>query len=53
MNASTIEYKNNQKHPFHLVDPSPWPLVASIGGLGMTFGGVMSVSYTHLRAHET
>jgi len=41
MNASTIEYKNNQKHPFHLVDPSPWPLVASIGGLGMTFGGVM------------
>ena len=41
MNASTIEHKNNQKHPFHLVDPSPWPLVASIGGLGMTFGGVM------------
>ena len=23
------------------MDPSPWPLVASIGGLGMTFGGVM------------
>lgn len=41
MNVSAIEYKNNQKHPFHLVDPSPWPLVASIGALGMTFGGVM------------
>ena len=41
MNVSTIEYKNNQKHPFHLVDPSPWPLVASIGALCMTFGGVM------------
>jgi len=33
--------KNNQKHPFHLVDPSPWPLVAAIGGFTMTSGGVM------------
>ncbi len=41
INASTIEYKNNCKHPFNFLDPSPWPLVASIGGLGMTFGGVM------------
>jgi cytochrome c oxidase subunit 3 len=30
-----------QKHPFHLVDPSPWPLFASIGALASTFGGVM------------
>jgi len=34
---------NDQKHPFHLVDPSPWPLVASIGGLGLTFGLVMTM----------
>lgn len=27
-----------QKHPFHLVDPSPWPLVASLGFLGFTTG---------------
>jgi cytochrome c oxidase subunit 3 len=33
--------QNTQKHPFHLVDPSPWPLVASIGGFTMTSGGVM------------
>jgi len=32
---------NNQRHPFHLVDPSPWPLVSSIGALALTFGGVM------------
>jgi len=32
---------NNQRHPFHLVDPSPWPIVASFGALGMTFGGVL------------
>lgn len=31
----------NHRHPFHLVDPSPWPLVASIGALSLTFGGVM------------
>ena len=28
-------------HPFHLVDPSPWPLAASIGAFGATSGGVM------------
>jgi len=41
MSMSVIEYKNNQKHPFHLVDPSPWPLASSLGALSMTFGGVM------------
>ena len=30
-----------QRHPYHLVDPSPWPLFASTGALSMTFGGVM------------
>jgi len=33
--------KINQRHPYHLVDPSPWPLVCSLGALTMTFGGVM------------
>lgn len=32
---------NNQRHPYHLVDPSPWPLVASFGAFGLTFGGVL------------
>ncbi len=26
-------------HPFHLVDPSPWPIVASIAMLALTLGG--------------
>lgn len=30
-----------QRHPFHLVDPSPWPFVAALGGLSSTFGGVL------------
>ena len=41
MNFSKKEFQNNQKHPFHLVDCSPWPLIASLAALGMTFGGVM------------
>jgi len=30
-----------QKHPFHLVDPSPHPMFASLGALTSTVGGVM------------
>lgn len=28
-------------HPFHLVDPSPWPLMASLGGFMLTSGLVL------------
>ena len=30
-----------QKHPFHLVDPSPWPFVASVAVFTTTIGAVM------------
>src|ERR1700688_3772601 len=29
------------KHPYHLVDPSPWPLVGSIAAGVMAMGGVL------------
>lgn len=29
------------KHSFHLVDPSPWPLIASLAAFFMTSGGVL------------
>jgi cytochrome c oxidase subunit III len=29
------------KHPYHLVDPSPWPLLGSIAGGVMATGGVL------------
>jgi len=32
---------NNQSHPFHLVDPSPWPIVTATAAFGTTTGGVM------------
>jgi len=31
----------SQKNPFHLVDPSPWPIVAATGAFSATSGGVM------------
>ena len=31
----------NTTHQFHLVDPSPWPLLASLGGLMFTTGTVL------------
>lgn len=29
---------NYLRHPYHLVDESPWPLIAALGGLGITSG---------------
>jgi len=31
----------SHKHPYHLVHPSPWPILGSLGALASTFGGVM------------
>jgi cytochrome c oxidase subunit 3 len=33
--------QNTQRHPYHLVDPSPWPFVAAFGCFFLTFGLVM------------
>jgi cytochrome c oxidase subunit 3 len=32
---------NNQTHGFHLVDPSPWPLISAFSAFNITFGSVM------------
>ena len=51
--ASAAEHDyHGHKHPYHLVDPSPWPFIGSISAFIMAIGAV-PVSYTHLRAHET
>ena len=36
-----IKVRNNQRHGFHLVDPSPWPLITAFSALMSTFGGVL------------
>jgi cytochrome c oxidase subunit 3 len=33
--------KVTHSHPFHLVDPSPWPFFASVFALSITFGSVL------------
>jgi len=38
---SNLNKYNNQGHAYHLVDPSPWPLISGFSALMLTFGGVM------------
>jgi cytochrome c oxidase subunit 3 len=33
--------KKTQQHSFHLVDPSPWPLISAFSALMLTFGNVL------------
>jgi len=41
---NTILVRRTSKHPFHIVDPSPWPFVTSMGALFTTLG---LVGYMH------
>lgn len=49
---NAIEHKehhiHDEKHPFHLVDPSPWPFIAAISTLVLAIGGVL---YMHKLDH--
>lgn len=33
------------QHDYHIIDPSPWPFLGSLGALVMAFGGVAWMSY--------
>jgi cytochrome c oxidase subunit 3 len=33
------------KHPYHLVDPSPWPIVGAIAAGALTFGTILYMHY--------
>ena len=39
MSVDTFSYIKT-KHSWHLVDPSPWPIIASLAAFTMTSGGV-------------
>ena len=30
----------NRNHDYHIIDPSPWPLIGSVGAFLMAIGGV-------------
>ncbi len=36
---------HQKNHEYHIIDPSPWPLVASIGVMTLLFGGVCMMRY--------
>ncbi len=36
---------SGMKHPYHLVDPSPWPIITALGGGLMLFGIIMVAHY--------
>ena len=36
-----IDMSPGKKHPFHLVDPSPWPFVSSLSILILAIGAVL------------
>jgi cytochrome c oxidase subunit 3 len=40
-----INVLRTQNHPFHIVDPSPWPLVASLGAFFTVFGLTMYMHF--------
>lgn len=41
MSQQSHAVDSHAEHPYHLVNPSPWPALAAFSLLGLTFGGVM------------
>ena len=37
-----------QSHPFHMVEPSPWPLLTAFALLTLTVSGVLYLSLIHI-----
>ena len=38
--SATNADAHKPKHPYHLVDPSPWPLVGAIAAIALTYGAL-------------
>lgn len=36
---------HQRKHDYHIIDPSPWPIIAAFGAFVITFGGVCFMRY--------
>jgi cytochrome c oxidase subunit 3 len=45
MSITNINLKRYQKHPFHIVDPSPWPFFTSMGAFCMLTGTAMFMHF--------
>ena len=38
-------HAHEQKHPYHLVDPSPWPLIGAISAFVMAAGALVAMHH--------
>lgn len=45
IHGATVPASSGLKQPYHLVDPSPWPIVGSLGGFLTVFGIVLAAHY--------
>jgi cytochrome c oxidase subunit 3 len=43
--VSTLPASSGLKQPYHLVDPSPWPIIGAIGGGLTVFGIILAAHY--------
>src|SRR3954469_7873541 len=46
LHTASLPTGSGLKQPYHLVDPSPWPLLGSIGGL-LTVLGIIFVAHNN------
>jgi cytochrome c oxidase subunit 3 len=43
LNNRHIRIINYQAHPYHMVSPSPWPIMTSMSLLALTVSGALSM----------
>ena len=45
VHGGSVPATSGLKQPYHLVDPSPWPIVGSLGGFLTVFGIILAAHY--------
>ncbi len=43
--GATVPTSSGMKHPYHLPEPSPWPILAALGGFLIVFGIILAAHY--------
>ena len=43
--GATVPTSSGMKHPYHLPDPSPWPIIAALGGFLIVFGIILAAHF--------
>ena len=43
--GATVPAGSGLKQPYHLADPSPWPIIGALGGFLTVFGIILAAHY--------